>query len=32
MYVTRVSSANVLDKGLKIRERGHRVNSKVKIR
>jgi hypothetical protein len=27
----RVSSANVLDEGLRIRERGHRINSKVEI-
>jgi hypothetical protein len=27
----RVSSANVLDEGLRIRGRGHRMNSKVKI-
>jgi hypothetical protein len=30
--VTRVSSENILDEGLRIGGRGHRMNSKVKIR
>jgi hypothetical protein len=30
--VTRVNSANILDEGLRIRRRGHQINSKVKIR
>jgi hypothetical protein len=30
--LTRVNSANVLDEGLRIAGRGHRMNSKVKIR
>jgi hypothetical protein len=29
--VTRVNSADVLDKGLRIGGRGHRMNSKVKV-
>jgi hypothetical protein len=29
--VTRVNSANVLDEGLRIREKGRRMNSKVKV-
>jgi hypothetical protein len=29
--LTRVNSANVLDEGLRIGERGHQMNSKVKI-
>jgi hypothetical protein len=28
----RVNSANVLDEGLRIRGKGHQMNSKVKIR
>jgi hypothetical protein len=30
VWVTRVNSTNVLDEGLRIREIGHRMNSKVK--
>jgi hypothetical protein len=30
-YLTRVNSANVLDEGLRIKGRGRRMNSKVKV-